>query len=167
LAIIKGYQSNFLSDYFMHLIDMHNIKSFLRLYVLKEPEEKLRTILTCAGFIKKETFLACYGLDLAVFLNRLEYVYKNGQLINYAFYLKEAIKSLESENSFVLLEKAINDFLIQVLRPAKYLTFGPEPILAYYLGKRNEIDLIRMIILSKLNNVPSSLVKERLNAVYA
>lgn len=167
LAIIKGYHSGFLSNYFMHLIDMHNIKTFLRLYVLKEPEEKLRNILTCEGFIKKETFLKCYDTDLMVFLNRLEYVQKHNQIIDYTAYLKEAMKSLEKDNSFVLLEKAINDFLMQVLRPAKYLTFGPEPILAYYFAKVNEIKLIRLIILSKLNNVSSSLVKARLNLVYA
>jgi len=81
--------------------------------------------------------------------------------------LGEAIRKLERESSFVALEKEINDFLIQILKPAKYLSFGPEPILAYYFAKVNEINLIRMIILAKLNNVPSDLVKERLNNVYA
>lgn len=165
--ILKAYPGEFLQDYLMHLTDMHNIKSFLRLYILKEPQEKLNALLTCEGFIKKKDFLRLYTLDLAAFLNQLEYVHKHYRIIDYTYNLGEAIQKTVRENSFLYLEKAINDFLIQVLKPAKYLVFGPEPVLAYYFAKVNEINLIRMIILGKLNNVSSDLLKERANSVYA
>lgn len=163
----KSYGSQFLEDYLKYLIDMHNIKTFLRLYILKEPPEKLNQLITCQGLIEKEVFLKLYSQDLTAFLHRLEYVHKESRIINYAYFLREAIQKLVKVNSFVALEKAINDFLISAIKPAKYLTFGPEPLLAYYFGKRNEINLIRMIILSKLNNVSQDLVKARLNSVYA
>jgi V/A-type H+-transporting ATPase subunit C len=165
--ILKKYPSEFLEDYLMQLIDSHNIKTFLRLYLLKEPQEKLKNFLICEGFIKKDTFLELYDKDLLVFLNRLEYIRKHSRIFDYASILREPIQKLQQENSFVALEKTINDFLIQVLKPAKYLSFGPEPLLAYYLAKVNEINLIRMIILAKLNDVSNDLVKERLNNVYA
>jgi V/A-type H+-transporting ATPase subunit C len=166
--ILKSYPSEFLEDYFRCLIDMHNIKSFLRLYFLKEPEEKLKHCLTCAGYIKKEAFIELYNQDLSVFLNQLEYVHKpDATIVDYSAFLKEAIQKIEKENSFVSLEKAINDFLIKVLKSAKYLSFGPEPLLAYYFAKVNEINLMRMIILAKFNDVSSDLVQERLNGVYA
>jgi len=81
--------------------------------------------------------------------------------------LGEAIQKMAKENSFLYLEKAINDFLTQILKEAKYINFGSEPILAYYFAKANEINLIRMIILAKLNNLARDLVEQRLNAVYA
>jgi vacuolar-type H+-ATPase subunit C/Vma6 len=165
--ILKSYPSEFLQDYFMHLADMHNIKTFLRLYILKEPEELLKKHLICEGFIRKGVFLKLYAEDLAAFLNKLEYVHKYNRIIDYTYFLKEAIEKVEKENSFVALEKAINDFLIQVLLPAKYLSFGPEPLLAYYFAKVNEMNLMRMVILAKLNNIAGDLVKERLNNVYA
>lgn len=165
--ILKSYRSEFLQDYLAHVIDMHNIKTFLRLYVLKEPTEQLKKLLICEGFIKKDIFLKLYEQDLSFFLNSLEYVHRHNRIIDYAYFLREPIQKLQQENSFVALEKATNDFLIQVLKPAKYLIFGPEPVLAYYFAKVNEINLIRMIILAKLNNVPNDLVKERLNSVYA
>jgi V/A-type H+-transporting ATPase subunit C len=146
---------------------MHNIKTFLRLYVLKEPEEKLKSSLVAGGFIKEEIFLRCFSQGLSVLLQRLEFVHKRDQIIDYASFLRDAVKKIEKDNYFVALEKAINDFLIQVLKPAKYLAFGPEPLLAYYLAKVNEINLVRMIILAKLNDVDANLVKERLNYVYA
>jgi V/A-type H+-transporting ATPase subunit C len=163
---LTEYQSPFLKDYFMHLNDMHNIKTFLRLYVLKEPEQLLKKHLSCEGFIKRSDFLKLYSHDLSAFLNKLQYVHKYNTVIDYALFLREAIERIEKENSFVLLEKAINDFLIQILKRAKYMAFGPEPVLAYYFAKVNEISLIRMVILGKLNNVPQDLIRERLNSVY-
>lgn len=165
-GLVKKYKSEFLSDYLFHLIDMHNVKTFLRLYILKEPLDVLKASLIEEGFIKVEVFIKAYNRDLSFFLNRLEYVHKRSSIVNYASFLQDAIKRLEQDNSFVILEKAIADFLIRILQPAKYLSFGPEPLLAYYFAKVNEINLIRMVILTKLNNVYNDLAIERLNAVY-
>ena len=74
-------KSEFLSDYCKYLIDMHNIKTFLRFFVLEEPIEKLQALLRYEGFIKKELFLKLYGQDLAVFIGRLEYVHKGPEII--------------------------------------------------------------------------------------
>lgn len=165
--VCKAHDSQFLADYIMHAIDMHNIKSFLRLYILKEPAEKLTIAVTCEGFLKKKDFLALYTQDIAAFLKKLEYVHKHNSVVDYSVTLGEAIGKTFEQKSFLYLEKAINDFLIQVLKPAKRLSFGPEPLLAFYFAKLNEINLIRMIILAKLNNLSADLIKERLNSVYA
>ncbi|MCX5703886.1 MAG: V-type ATPase subunit [Candidatus Omnitrophica bacterium] len=166
--ILKTYPSEFLEDYLRYTMDMHNIKTYLRLYVLGQPREELNKHLTCEGFVKKKVLLEVYNQDLAILLTRLEYIHKpSSMLLNYSSFLKEAVFKIKGGNSFVHLEKAINDFLIQALKPAKYLSSGPLPLLAYYFAKINEINLIRMIILAKLNKVPGDLVKERLNSVYA
>lgn len=167
INIARQYPSQFLQDYLSHLIDMHNIKSFLRLYILKEAQEKLEEAIICEGFIRKKDFLELYPQDLVAFLNRLEYVHRHHRTIDYTYYLGEAIQDTVKESSFIYLEKATHDLLIEFLKPAKYFTFGPEPVLAYYFAKVNEMNLIRMIILAKLNAVSEDLVKERLNAVYA
>jgi len=159
--------SGFLRDYLRHLIDMHNIKTFLRLYLLKEPRERLVELLKQDGFIKKEDFFALYSQDLASFINRLAFVHKQDVIVDYAYFLAGAIRKLEKDRSFVSLERSINDFLVSALKPARYFTFGPEPLLAYYFAKVNEISLVRMIILAKLSRLSGGTVKERLNNVYA
>lgn len=165
--ILKDYRSDFFNEYFNYVIDMHNIKTFLRLSILKEPLELLKSHVTLEGFIKGEFFLECYAKDLAFFLHGLEYVRKGNSVIDYFAYLKDAISAAERTHSFIAFEKASADFLIQVLKRAKYISLGPWPLLAYYFAKVNEITLMRMIILAKLNDVSGELVKERVNAVYA
>lgn len=164
---LKDYGSEFLSDYLTYLIDMHNIKTFVRFYILKEPQEKLSRSLVSGGFIDRNELLRLYEQSLEVLLIRLEYVHKRNSIVDYAFYLAEAIRNAEKNYSFVALEKAINDFLIEVLKQAKRISFGPEPLLAYYFARMNEINLIRMIIMAKLNDMPKDLIVERLNSVYA
>jgi len=165
--LLGTYRSAFLEDYLRHSIDMHNLKTFLRLYILKEPQEKLKAHLKCQGFILKDDLLKLYTQDLAALLNHLEYVPKHYCSLDYTYFLGEAIQKLTRERSFLFLEKAINDFLIGILKEAKYITFGPEPVLAYYFAKVNEINLMRLVILAKLNKLPRDLIEERLSAVYA
>jgi V/A-type H+-transporting ATPase subunit C len=163
----SDYGNQFLVDYMKHLVDLHNIKSFLRLYALKEPVKKLNEVLVYEGFIPKKMFIEYYTQDLNAFLNKLEYVPKHFDTIDYTYYLGEAMQKVLAERSFITLERAINDFLIQILKPAKLICFGPEPIVAHYFARLNEINLMRMIILAKLNALPTELIKERLNNVYA
>ncbi len=166
-VFIKDIGSDFLQDYLRHAIDMHNIKTFLRLWALKEPERRLREELLDNGFIGIADFIRLYPGDLAAFLYRLEFVHKHNYIIDYSYDLREAVENIAKEGTFTALEKAIADFLIRILMPAKYMSFGPEAVLAYYFARVNEINLIRLIILAKLNNLNMDLVKERFNCVYA
>lgn len=163
----SSVENEFIRDYLRHYIDLHNIKSFLRLQILGEPVEKMGKVLGAAGFIPPQEFVRLYHQDVAALINRLEYVQKGSLTIDYAYYLAEAIHKVTQERNFLYIEKAINDFLIQILKPAKYLCFGPEPVIAYYFAKVNEIHLIRMIVLAKFNALPVELWKERMNGVYA
>jgi vacuolar-type H+-ATPase subunit C/Vma6 len=165
--IAQNYQSQFLEDYLNFIIDLHNIKTFLRLRVFKESEEKLQDRISCSGFIPKKDFVHFYDQDIALFLARLEYVHTQAEILDYSLFLRSGIEKAVKDNLFIGLEKQISDFLIKMLKPAKYFTFGPEPVLAYYWARANEINLIRLVILAKLNKVRTDLVAERLNAVYA
>jgi vacuolar-type H+-ATPase subunit C/Vma6 len=165
--IARDYKSRFLADYLNFVIDMHNIKTFLRLYVFKEPQEQLQSYVSCSGFIPKKDFIHFYTQDITIFLARLEYIHTPSQILDYSLILKNGIEKAVKEGIFITLEREISDFLIKMLKQAKFFTFGPEPVLAYYWARVNEINLIRLIILAKLNNVREELVAERLNTVYA
>jgi V/A-type H+-transporting ATPase subunit C len=55
---------------------------------------------------------------------------------------------------------------MKLIRDAKYVTFGPEPILAYIYAKESEIKNLRIIMVGKINNIPSEVIRERLREVY-
>ena len=50
------------------------------------------------------------------------------------------------------------DFLVQ----ARYAAFGAEPVIAYYLAKLNELDLVRFVLTCKQNNIPPKTITARM-----
>ena len=67
---------------------------------------------------------------------------------------------------FTLIEKLCDDRRIHFLKDAHYVTFGPEPIAAFYLAKESENKNLRMILTGKLVGTDSAVIKERLRETY-
>jgi vacuolar-type H+-ATPase subunit C/Vma6 len=163
----NGHPGPFLKDYLDHVIDLHNIKTFLRLRAVGEGTERLAALLAAGGFLEKEFFLRAHGSRLDDWIHELDRANKRGTGIFYGRFFRQAIEEVENHHSFVILETRMADFLIGALRPAKTMVFGPEPLLAYWWARMNEMNLIRLVILSRMNHVPVDQVKMRINDVYA
>jgi V/A-type H+-transporting ATPase subunit C len=166
-AIFQDYPNLFINDYIRHLIDMHNIKTYLRLLVLNEPQPVLEKQISLEGFISKHVFLQSYSSGLGTLVSKLKYILKRGQIIDYSHYFQQAMEKAMNEKSFAALERSQADFLITQLSEAKRVPFGPEPVLAYYFARSNEISLIRLLILGKMNSIAADKISERFNAAYA
>jgi len=67
-------------------------------------------------------------------------------------------KQEQAENSWIFFEKLKDGFMADFRTSAKYITFGPEPIISYYFAKANENRLLRWVILGKLNQVPPDML---------
>ncbi len=65
-----------------------------------------------------------------------------------------------------LIEKEIDDFIVDKFRKAKYVNSGVEPLVGFYMAKQAEIKTLRFIFISKQNYVESEQVKERLRVIY-
>jgi len=160
LRIAKNFKIDFFIDYLCSLSDLLNIKLFFRFKNLKKEREELSGVLLNTGYLKKKVYLDCY-------LEPWEFFLENLKFTRYASLIKESFEYLEKEGSFLKLEMLIEDFLINKIRPAKYICLGPEPLLAYYLAKRQEINLLRFLILGKWNNLSKDKILERLSDTYA
>ena len=63
-------------------------------------------------------------------------------------------------------ERWCDDLLIIKIRPQKYNSFTISPLAAYILGRENEIKSVRILLSGKLNEIPESLIRERLGEMY-
>jgi V/A-type H+-transporting ATPase subunit C len=166
-TILQDFPNLFTHDYIRHLIDMHNIKTYLRLLVLNEPQSVLEKQISLEGFISQHVFFQSYNSGLGTFAGKLKYIHKREQIIDYSHYFQQAMEKAVNEKSFAALERSQADFLISLLSQAKRIPFGPEPVLAYYFARSNEISLIRLLILGKMNRIAADKISERFNAAYA
>lgn len=153
----SGYP--FIRDYVRHKIDLSNIKIFFRTKYLGLPEDRLEGLFLKGGFVGEELFLRSYGLSLAEVVEKL-------QASPYKDLLTRAANALGERETFVELERGIEDFLMTYLKKAKYIVFGPEPVFAYGLAKKRELSLVRLIGIGKFNQIPDELLKERMSETY-
>jgi len=64
-------------------------------------------------------------------------------------------------------EKWCDDKAVAMTEDVKYMFFGPEPLIAYYLAKEAEIKNLRILLTALENDLPFDHVRERMRRMYA
>lgn len=153
----SGYP--FIRDYVKHRIDLGNLKILCRAKYLGLSWEYFERRLMRGGWVEERFFRESYPLSFA----------EIGEKLRASFYRdiwERSTDILESRETFIGLEKGMEDFLMSYLRKAKNITFGPEPVFAYGEAKRKELALIRLLGVGKINLVPVEWIKERMSETY-
>jgi len=159
LAAAEATGYSFIIDYYRHKIDLGNIKIFFRIKYLEHPLQKLTKLLMSGGFLDESLFVRSFELKYSEISERL-YASPYQKLWN------EAVDNLMEEETFVNLERGIEDFLIQYLKSAKYIVFGPEPVFAYIIARKMELQLVRLVCSGLMNKIPSKIIKKRITETY-
>ncbi len=152
-------KSEFLMDYVRKLIDLNNIRLFFRMQITGKDIQMFEYGFLWNGTIPWEKMRDAYSQGLKNFVENM----KNTP---YSKIVSEGMKKYEEENTLIYLEKEIENYLIEYIKGAKLITFGPEPIIAYLLAKKNNAFITRMIMVNKLNKIPPEEIKERLRILY-
>ena len=156
-AAQAGY--SFLQEHFRRRIDLGNIKVFVRARFLGLSVEKLEARLLEGGFMRKKEFVDRYPLASV----------EPGEfpdLSPYRELWEKGLAAFQQRETFISLERGMEDFLMNDLRRARTVTFGPEPVFAYGLAKEKELSLVRLIGVGKMNALPADVLKERISATY-
>lgn len=159
LSIADRMDYDFIRDYLRYKIDLMNLKILSRAKFSGLSAEKFRGLVLKGGFVDEKVFFQNYELSFSEIGEQL-----GGSA--YQNLWNEATDVLEEEETFVELERRIEDFLMFYLRRAKYIVFGPEPIYAYVLAKKRELSLLRLVGVGKLNQIPADLLKKRISETY-
>ena len=159
-SIAKKLGYPFISDYFRHRIDLGNLKIFIRAKYLALAKERVANSFSIGGFYSPDLLLDNYALSYTEIAEKLHFT-------PYRKLWEGAVEAFENKETFVELERRLEDYLIRYLKRAKYIVFGPEPLFAYGVARRRELGLIRILGMGKLNHVPSEILRERLGETYA
>lgn len=159
LALAEGLGSPFITEHLRRAVDLGNIKIFLRARWLGLPEERFAALALRGGFCDEGLFVRGYAApDPAI----------GSQLAPtpYGALWETATRALAERETFIDLERGIEDLLMTGLRPALTMVFGPEPVYAYGLAKRREFRLVRHVASGKINGLPAALIAERISDTY-
>ncbi|NIO48676.1 MAG: hypothetical protein GTN73_04445 [Candidatus Aminicenantes bacterium] len=157
IAERAGY--SFIKDYIRHKIDLGNLKVFLRVKYLGLSRKKFESLILKGGFLDEKILLQNFDLSFAEIGEKL-------QASPYQDLWNKASEALELGETFIVLEREIEDFLMKYLKRAKYIVFGPEPVFTYGLAKRRELNLVRLIGIGKINQIPHEFLRGRISETY-
>lgn len=159
LSLSERAHYSFIKGYIRHKIDLGNLKILCRVKYSGIRREKFEQLILKGGFLDEKILIQNFDLSFAEIGEKL-------QASSYHELWTQATDVLEEQETFVELERRIEDFLVTYLKKAKYIVFGPEPIFAYGQAKRRELSLVRLLGIGKINQIPPDILKERISKTY-
>ena len=84
-------------------------------------------------------------------------------------FLQKTPYSKESEllsKSSAAFEKGVDDAVTELMKKAKYVFFGFEPVAAYYYAKTAELKTVRAVLCAKQANIGEESIRERVRTLY-
>lgn len=159
ISINKMINDRFIDKYVAAVIDSTNLKTLLRVKKQNKGREFFSLVIVEGGSIDKDKLLGMLNDSVENIASKLS-------LTDYAECIKSGIEYYTKTGSVSLLEKLVDNYIMSMMKDAKIIPFGVEPILAYIYAKETEIKIIRIIMVGKLNNISAELVRERLRDIY-
>ena len=80
--------------------------------------------------------------------------------------LQGVLLSNLSRNISFQYEVATDNYLLDMLRPVKYIPFGPERVFGYLSGLATEVFNLKLLLGGKVHRVENNLLRERLRETY-
>ena len=149
----------FITDFLKYKIDLGNLKIFCRAKYLELMLDQWEGLLMKGGFLDVNVLLENVDLSYGEIGERiLASAYHSAWIL--------ATDELIENETFIALEREFENFLMSYLKKAKYIVFGPEPVFAYALARRRELQLLRLLGVGILNQVPAVLLKQRMSETY-
>ncbi len=79
----------------------------------------------------------------------------------YARLIEQGAGYVASHESFLKIEQQCEEYMAGYLKSTSQVTAGPQPIIAFLLGKEQEIRTVRLILTAKKNNLDTKLILDR------
>lgn len=151
-------KSVLIKDFVKLQADFNNIKIYIRSKTLGLSSEQWLEDIIPFGTLLKTEYEQIVPLSLEEAINILA--------DNFSRDVSEVIKDFLTHKSLENLEKNLENLELDFLRQSRFIDYGPELPVAYYFSKKNAIRNVRLIMLSKLNNIPASLTKAAIRELY-
>ena len=148
-----------MENYIEDLIDFSNIKTILRCHKRGRDLEFYKSALIDGGNVPKDKLYNYFNskVDDGASAFKTTRFYKS---------VKPGIDYFRETGSLSVYEKLRDNYFIDCIKESKKMTYGPEVVVAYIIAKEIEIKNLRIILVSKMNGLSSTFIRERLRDSY-
>lgn len=158
-ADIRNIDIQFLNGLAEILIDITNIKMFVRARTLGKAWDFIKKLILEGGAITEKVFFKNSDKPIDEFVDEI-HCSRYGDVVRKGFELYKVKNNLSG------FERLLDDYQMAYVRNAKQVVMGVEPLIAYLFAKEAEIKNVRIIMTGKINKLPVDLIRERLRQAY-
>lgn len=155
----KSTKIDLFINYVRDMIDFTNIGSLIRLKKQNKEASFCEDVILDNGNLKKDEIIAAFNDSITDMLDR----FKDSRISDS---LSKGLNSYEETGRLSNFEKYKDDYLMELNKPSKLINIGPEPIFSYIIAKEGEIKTLRIVLVAKLNNLSSDIIRERVRELY-
>lgn len=155
----KELNIEYITRYVRESIDITNIKTMLRVKKQNKDGRFLAGVLMPGGTIDESIYIEGINDSLDIFINKISRT-------PYANVLHTILEEYVASGSITSLDALYDNYIMNHIKDAKRVNFGPEPLIAYIIAKETEIKIIRIIMVGKINKVTTEIIRERLRDLY-
>lgn len=159
VEIQKNLDYKFIDNLVKAMIDSINIRTLLRIKKQNKGRDFAEEVIVEGGAIDRSKLVALLNESPENIMAKL-------QSTIYSDLIKEGFEGYIATESASLLEKLSDNYIMELMKDSKLVTFGPERLLSYIYAKETEIKVIRIIMIGKLNNIAEEVIRERLRDIY-
>ncbi|MCD6363745.1 MAG: V-type ATPase subunit [Synergistetes bacterium] len=155
----RELEEPFLKEYMKTLIDLTNIMTFFRVKLAEQPKSFLADVLIPDGMLDEDKLVESYQDSSDVLV-------KNTAYSPYGKLIEEMANVYEESKNLALLERLVDNYLIDYAKRCKFIMFGIQPIVGFMIAKEMEVKNLRIVITGKHAGVPGNILRERLRDAY-
>lgn len=152
MPLVKSSGSHLIKSFFGRLVDIKNILAFLRRGGTGEQETPALAFFLPGGKVPLTLFAeAKTPENLAARL-------PSDPFGNLGVILRTHLENGRVK-SWLNLEKDLDEFLFETLKPSKMEAEGPEAVFAFFWQKQRNAEIVRAIMVGKLNELPEKEIR--------
>lgn len=152
----KTSDNDFLQEFVQKSIDIINITAVLRIKFEGREKTLLEKVLMDGGEITIEELLNRFDREAADLAKGTPF----DKIV------RQGVENFRETHSLFELERLLDNLKIEFIKEAKYIIYGPEPLIAHFWAMTQNAIIIRTIMVGKLNGVSENLIREKLRNLY-
>lgn len=162
--ISKKSKDEFIKEYWRTMVDIKNIKAAIRAKKLGDSVRDINALFAEEGHVSIQTLLQYIGTENDAEAESL--LTEGIKRTKYIDAVSHGLETYEKESSLLTLEIELDNFLVNYLKQAKRMVFGAGPLFAYFLAKKNNAQIIRAIMVGKLNKIEENRIRKLIRQLY-
>lgn len=159
VEVIKKCKSKAIKEYVTASIDLANAALFVRAKQINDKSILMQSYVE-GGTVAIDTYDKLFEQNYDAVYEKLRYTAISGVIA-------EGLDELKEGKAPIAFERAADNYLFSIFRKDRNDIFSVAPLASFYLAKKQEIKMVRLICVCVKNNVGIERIKERMRELYA